>query len=137
MRRVDKYKDTEYFHYYNANPRNRINGDCVARAICVAMDMSWEDCVREMTEIGLKHGLVFNDKKNIDLYMKHKGWIKCSEPRNWDNTKMTVEAFIRYNNEGTIVANAGSHHIICIKDKKVWDIWDSSRNTMHAYWRKS
>ena len=35
-----------------------------------------------------------------------------------------------------IVANVGSHHVTCIKDGKVQDIWDCSRNTMHKYWYK-
>ena len=36
MRRQDKYPDTEVFHYFNANPKNRITTDCVVRAICLA-----------------------------------------------------------------------------------------------------
>ena len=37
MKREDKFKDTATFHYYNANPKNRITGDCAFRAISTAL----------------------------------------------------------------------------------------------------
>ena len=36
MKRQDKYQDTDYFKFYNANPKNRLAGDCVIRAIATA-----------------------------------------------------------------------------------------------------
>ena len=55
-----KYPSTSTFRFYNANPKNRIGGDCVIRAICTALNQSWEQTVREMTELGIKEGRVWD-----------------------------------------------------------------------------
>lgn len=41
MTRQKKYPDTSTFHYYNANPKNKVDDDCVIRAICTALNQSW------------------------------------------------------------------------------------------------
>ena len=43
-------KDTEYFHYNNANPKNKHTGDCVIRAISLALDKRYKDVLMEMAE---------------------------------------------------------------------------------------
>ena len=60
MTRQEKYPETPTFHYHQANPHKRINGDCVIRAISVFLGISWTECVKEMTECGLKKGLILN-----------------------------------------------------------------------------
>jgi len=134
--RARRLINTDYYEYDNANPHNRLSGDCVIRALAVAMDKSWEQVYKDLTEIGLKTGYVQNDEKCYEKYLKSEGWIKCSEPRNWDNTRMKVYQFLKFNKEGNLIANVGSHHIVAIKEGKVHDIWNSSLVTMHSYWRK-
>ena len=41
--KTKKYKDTKYVHFHNANPNNKRTGDCVIRALSVAMDKTWDD----------------------------------------------------------------------------------------------
>lgn len=137
MKRTQKYPETECFHYVNVNPKGRFRGDCVIRAISDALDQPWETTVREMTEMGIPKGLVLNDSTLYPMYLKSKGFVQRPELRKPDNTRMTVAEFIRQTRpEGAVVMNAGSHHVICIKDLKVRDIWDSSRQTAHKYWVK-
>lgn len=133
-RRERNYPNTDFFSYYNANPKNNYCSDCVARAISVATNQSWEDVIRDMTEYGIKKGLVFNDKKCIKSYLKAKGWVKHKEPRDWDNMKMTAKDYLRNNYITTAIANLGTHHVAAIIDGQVVDTWDSSRQTMHTYW---
>lgn len=137
MRKKDRMYETQYYKYVNLNPKGKIGGDCVIRAIANALDQSWEQTVRELTELGLKMGFICNDKHTYYKYLKLKGFVECAEPRNYDNTKMTVRAFLTYNNEGTIIANVGTYHVTCFKNNKVEDIWDCSKETMHKYWRKA
>lgn len=145
MTREQKYPETRSFHYYNANPKNRKGGDCAVRAICTALDQSWETTVREMTEIGLMHGFLVNDRNTIDKYLKSRGWVKHSQPRKSDNTKYTgkewcVELQEPFNNklyfEDRIIANIGGHHMVAIIDGKVNDIWDSTDGCIGNYWTK-
>lgn len=135
--RIYKNVETPFFHFHNANPKGRNASDCVYRAISVALDLPYEDVMRDMTEFALEKGYAPDEDKLIRLYMESKGWVTCKEPRNHENKKITVERFIKIiAPKETLVVKAGSHHITLIKEGKVWDTWDSSKQTMHSYWRK-
>lgn len=145
MTRQQKYPDTSTFHYYNANPHNRKGGDCVVRAICTALEQSWERTVRELTEVGIKHGFVLNDLHTISKYLELKGWEKMPQPRKDDNTKYTgaewcdrIQEDIIFASNGyqlkRIVANLGGNHTVAIIDGKVNDIWNSTGGCIGNYW---
>lgn len=133
--REQKYPDTKTFKFYNANPKNRITGDCTFRAICTALGQTWEQTVMEMAELSCKTGYALNDTKGIAKYMELKGWTKMKQPRKSDNTKYTGKEFCKVF-KGTCVANIGGHHVVCIKDGKVHDIWDSTDGCIGNYWVK-
>lgn len=135
--RDSRLKSTEWYEYTNVNPRNRICGDCVIRAIALVTGQSWETTVREMTEMGIKKGLVLNDKDLYPEYLKSKGFIECKEPRDCCNRKLSVKEFaIQEQVDYDFIANVGSHHVAAFKNGKVRDIWNSSNETMHKYWVK-
>ena len=136
MKKELRFKNTDYYEYENVNPKNRYIGDCVIRAIARGLEQSWEQTVRELTELGIKDGNVCNDKRNYEKYLSLKGWIKCDEPRKADNTKMTIEEFCKSHVVHKAVVHAGSHHVCAIINNKVHDTWNSSRETMHTYWVK-
>ena len=143
MKRQEKYPETSTFHYHNANPKNRATGDCVFRAISVALNQSWEQTVMEMAEMSCKTGFAINDTKGIAKYLESKGWVKHPQPRKWDNTKFTGEEWCRelwQNYRGCgyqrMVANIGGHHTVAIIGFKVWDTWDSTDGCIGNYWVK-
>lgn len=138
MKRQEKYPETKTFHYYNANPKNRITGDCTFRAVCTALEQTWEQTVMEMAELSCRTGYAINDKKGIERYLKEKGWTKHSQPRKADNTKYTGEEFcvkLAKKNK-RYVCNIGGHHIVAIVNGKVNDIWDSTDGCIGNYWTK-
>ena len=143
MKREEKYPETKYFKYYNANPKNRITGDCVFRAISNALDQTWEQTVMEMAEFSCKTGYAINDKKGIERYLKSKGWVKYKQPRKEDGTKYTGKEFCeeiqthRRWYEPQIVAMIGGHHIVSIMWGQVQDIWDCTNKTVGNYWMRS
>jgi len=145
MTREEKYKTTDTFIYYNANPKNRITGDCVKRAFCTAMDIPYNTVVMEMAELHCETG--HDPSYNIGIYPERKGWIKHAQPRKADNTKYTGSEFCKYLTEkyphgeiGSIIANIGGHHTICIKwifgKYKVHDIWNSTKGCIGNYWTR-
>lgn len=148
MKRQEKYPETSTFHYFNANPHNRKSGDCVIRAICTALEQSWEQTVMELTEIGLKYGYVANDLKTVEKYLAQKGWTKHKQPRKADNTKYTGKEFCELISKRfeffnkAVIANIGGLHMVCIKaenaisNHKVYDIWDSTGGCIGNYWVK-
>lgn len=138
MNRDQRMINTEFYQYENVNPKNKFGGDCVVRAVARALGQSWETTVREMTELGIKMGFVLNDKHVYDKYLVSKGFVKCKEPRDVCNRKLDVKDWIIMEQiaRGKIVANVGSHHVTCIIDGVVHDIWNCSKDTMHVYWFK-
>lgn len=140
MRREEKYPDTSTFHYYNANPKNRITGDCVTRALCTALEIPYNQCVMEQAELQCKTGYDNATAQGVTYYLKQKGWVKMPQPRKWDGTKYTGGEFCEYlkrtHNHKNIVANIGGHHTIAIIDCKVYDIWDSTDKCIGNYWIK-
>lgn len=131
--RQQKYPDTDTFHYYNANPKNRITVDCSFRAISTALNQDYNQTVMEMAELMCKTGYALDDKKGIKAYLALKGWIMHLQPRHLDGTKYTGKEFCK-EFEGTCIANIGGHHIVCIKDGKVLDTWDSTNGCIGNYW---
>ena len=135
--------NTDYFTYYNANPKQLICCDCVVRAISLATAKSWTTVVRELTEVGIENAMTISDPKLFPIYLKRLGFTQGKEPRDCCNRKMTVKEWMQReqiypgNQKDIILVNAGSHHLACIIDGTVHDIWDSSRVTMHKYWYKS
>lgn len=143
MTRQEKYPDTRTFHFYNANPKNKFTGDCVVRALCVAMDKSYEDVYRELLEHALKTGYSVCSTENYDRYLQSHGWFKQKQPRKLDNTKYTGKEFCEevQNNcartgaePARAVANIGGHHVVAIVDGKVWDTWNSTDGCIGNYW---
>lgn len=134
MKRQDKYPDTSTFHYYNANPHNRITGDCWARALCTGLKIPYTQVVMEMAELQCKTG--YDASVLISKYLSSKGWIKCQQPRKVDNTKYTGKEFCKHYKLKNAIANIGRNHIVAILDGKVNDIWDSTDGCIGNYWIK-
>lgn len=146
--RADKYPTTEVFQYYNRNPKNRITSDCVVRAISHALGIDYTTVVLEMADMQCKTGYDDASKELIDRYLKSKGWVKCKQPRKYDNTKYTGEEFclklkhpiyceelnLPDCNWHSMIANIGGHHIVAIMEGKIHDTWDSSGGCIGNVW---
>lgn len=140
-----KYPDTKTFHYYNANPKNKITTDCVIRALSRGMNKPYNEVVMELALLQCETGYDDGDKKLYDTYLKNNGWIKHNQPRKWDNTKYTGEewcyevqsvVYDRSTNWDRIIANIGGHHVVAIINGKVNDIWNSTYGCIGNYWTK-
>jgi hypothetical protein len=135
MTRQEKYPETPTFHYHQANPHNRINGDCVIRAVSVFLGITWTECLKEMTECGLKKGLILNDKANIELYLASKGIRKMPMPRRADRTRYTAGEFCKElasHDKRYLLSLA--HHETVVVNQKVWDIWNCTGKSVGNYW---
>jgi hypothetical protein len=138
MKRTDKYPDTSTFHYFNANPKGRITGDCTFRAISIALNQDYNVTVMEMAEMMCKTGYSLNDAKGEEKYLASKGWIKHSQPRKPDGTKYTGKEWCKLKAQKNIryIAHIGGCHTVAIIDGQVWDTWDSTDGCIGNYWTK-
>ena len=128
--------DTNYFHYYNANPKNKHTCDCVIRAISLGLDKSYKEVLYEMTDLSFKTGYHSTSNQLINKYLKQNGFIKRKQPRWGDGTKFTGKEFCYSLKNTTAIINIGSHHLSCVKNGKIWDIWDCSNRKVGNYWVK-
>ena len=136
--RKEKYPDTKTFHYYNANPKNRITGDCRIRAIAVACEVPYNQVVMDLARIQCETGYDQTANQGISILMKEYGWVKHKQPRKTDNTKYTGKEFCKLlaDKNTRYIANIGGHHIVAIVNGKVNDTWDSTDGCIGNYWTK-
>ena len=136
--RQQKYQDTATFHYYNANPKNRITGDCVFRAFTLAMNQDYSTTVMEMAELMCRTGYALNDTKGETKYLELKGWTKHPQPKKADGTKYTGKEFCKLlaKKNKRYIAHIGGNHTVAIVNGKVNDIWDSTDGCIGNYWTK-
>ena len=128
-------EDTIYFHYHNANPKNKRTCDCVYRALSVAMNKPWKDIMMEMTEMACHYGYVPSDIVLINKYLKKNGWVKHKQPKFLDGKRVQGRIFAHSLHEGDVViANIGAGHITVFKKCRVWDTWDCSGRCVGNYW---
>lgn len=131
-------QETSVFHFYNANPKNNRTGDCVIRAMSLFLNKSWEEVFTELCEFALEQKLMPDDPKCYKKYLKHLGYDMNKQPRHSTGTKFTgkefCENFADYNK--VYLTHIGGHHIVCIINNRINDIWDSSDGCIGNYWVK-
>lgn len=142
MKRQEKYPETKTFHYYNANPKNRMTTDCNVRALCTALEIPYNQVVMELAEVQCRTGYDVASPKGIDEYLKSKGWVKQKQPRKDDNTKYTGKEWCeeiqthRHWYSPQMIANIGGHHIVAVMFGQVYDVWDSTDKCIGNFWEK-
>ena len=153
MKRQERYPETQTFRYYNANPKNRITGDCWCRAISTATGVPYNEVVMGMAKLHCETG--YDAMENITRYMQRIGWVRMPQPRHKNGRKYTGEEFCNVQQEWlgdidnhgnewddnivispAIVANIGGHHMVAIMDGKINDIWNSTGGCIGNYWIK-
>lgn len=153
--RQQKYPETGTFHFYNANPKNRITGDCRIRALAAATGLDYNLIVMALAVIQIETGYDQCANQGISILMERLGWTKHKQPRKPDGSKYTGAEFCKvqqrylqdewtHGNEwadGIIISprifcNIGGHHEVAIIDGKVWDIWNSTDGCIGNYWTK-
>lgn len=134
----NKPQDTDYFHYYNANPKGKDTSDCVVRALCgVLPEKTYKQILNELVELSLKTGYFVNHKSCYQKYLQMNGFVKMKQPRHSDNTKYMGKQFCYKlrddKNKSRIFASIGGHHVVSIVDNKIYDTWNSAGGCVGNY----
>lgn len=116
---------------FNANPRAARVGDCVIRAISKATEQDWETTYVGIALKGFEMADMPSANHVWGEYLKDKGFRRELVPDG-----MTVAEFARANPDGTYVL-AISGHVVCVKDGKWYDTWDSRDEVPVYAWSKS
>ncbi len=128
---------TESFTYYNHNPKNKKRAaDCVPRAIGGALEITWEEAVKGLTEFSLKHKGVLNEKFIYEAYLKAKGWVKNPMPKKPNGKKYTIKEFQSLKPKGVYIISV-ANHLTFIKDGILYDTFNCSKKSVGNYYTKS
>lgn len=117
----------------NVNPKNRRVGDCVVRAISIALDKNWETTYLELCIKGFTDCDMPSSNSVWNSYLKGKGYKRTTIPNDCDC--YTVEDFCKDHPKGTYILGTGTH-ALCIKDGNYYDVWDSGNETPIYYFMK-
>ena len=135
------------FHKINVNPKNRITGDCVLRALTVAIHNpncdikeEYKNVLNELVQICLKTGYMINDKHTYEQFLTNHGFIKYKQPRKDDNTKYKIGEIhkvldLRYNVIFSRCVISCAHHLTVFTNA-INDTWDCRNKTINNYWVK-
>lgn len=144
-RKIKTYPDTQYFHFHNANPKNRRTGDCVIRAIALATNQSWDKVLDDLTAISHECKYDLQCPECYNIYLARLGWKRHNQPKHFDNTKFTGKEFVDYIDEEmpntNILAHIGGHHMTVFmpyenEGSRCWDIWNPTAKCIGNYWIK-
>ena len=118
------------YSFVNVNPCKKLLGDCVVRAISLALDQSWEKTYIDLCVEGFIQCDMPNSNAVWHSYLLSKGFKKYPIL-----DTMTFKQFAERYPEGTYVVATGSH-IAFIKDLVLYDNWDSSDEQVSVYFAK-
>lgn len=131
-----KPKNTDTFHFFNANPAGYRTGDCMNRAIALATGKSWETAVLVVALWEVKTKRIAGEGKYIDEMLQEFGkWQKHPMPKHEDGTRYTIRELAKeLKREKNPVLVTCANHMTCIKGGKVWDTWDCGWKCVGNYW---
>lgn len=139
MKRNNKYPTTATYQFTNRNPKGIVTtGDCVYRAISLALDKDWCEVVVELAQLSCETGLAPNSTKNFDIYLQRNGWKKMPMPKHDNGKKLTSKEFCQAHKTGTFVVNI-ANHTFCVKNGKARDTWDVTKYSKRVgnYWKEA
>lgn len=119
---------------YNPNPRRKLVGDCVIRAISKTMNRDWEDVY---LDIVMKGFLMHDMPSSNDVwgtYLAENGFRRMVIPDTCPDC-YTVEQFVTDNPKLVGILATGTH-VIAVDSGNYFDTWDSGQEIPIYYWRK-
>lgn len=118
----------------NPNPSGSYVGDCVVRAISIALDKPWHNTYTDLCIQGLMLSDMPSSNKVWGRYLELHGFHRHIIPDTCPYC-YTVKDFAKDYPQGTYVLGTGTH-VITIINGDYYDSWDSGDETPVYYWRK-
>jgi hypothetical protein len=122
------------FVLYNANPENKLVGDCVIRSISKITNKSWEDVYSDLAVKGLELKDMPSSNNVWANYLYDLGYVSKSLPYECPAC-FTVNQFADKYSIGKYLVATGTH-VVAIMDGKYYDTWDSGNELVTYYFEK-
>lgn len=122
------------FVFKNPNPSGSYVGDCVIRAISIALGKSWYEIYVDLCLQGLTMYDMPSSNRVWNEYLKSKGYNRYIIPSDCPNC-YTVRDFCGEHFKGRYILGTGSY-VIAVIDGDYLDTWDSGDESPIYYWTK-
>ena len=122
------------FRKFNINPKGKKTTDCVVRALTFALQVPYEQVLKELFDMQIKTGYCLLDKQCYERVLANHGFIKVKQPRHCDNTKYTVGEIDDLTSKRCVISIA--NHLTAAEGGIVYDLWDCRRKTIGNYFIK-
>lgn len=106
----------------NQKLKTRI-GDCVVRAIAIALEQDYKTTMQDLFALGLEMGCMPNTHDCWREYLSRKGWVEHKFGKQLvriNSTKIPRDQFV-------LCQTAG--HLVAINNDEVYDTWDARYNS--------
>ena len=120
------------FVEYNPNPTLRRVGDCAVRAVAAALGIDWETAYALIAANGFQMGDLPSSDSVWGSVLRQNGFYRAAIPNSCPDC-YTAEDFAKDNPKGIFVLGFGGH-VATIRDGRLYDSWDSSREVPQFYW---
>lgn len=117
----------------NPNPKGKEVGDCVIRAISIALHLSWHEVFDDLCALASEECDMPNADAVWGKYLYQQGFEPFLLP-NACPACVTVREFTRRFPKGTYIIGTGDH-AVCVIDGSFYDSWDSGQQTASFFWR--
>lgn len=118
----------------NLNPFGKHVGDCVVRALSLALDQDWDTTYLELMSQGFSMKDMPSSNAVWGQYLKNKGYKRYVIPDECPDC-YTVDEFCMDNPRGVYILGTGTH-VVTVKDGSYYDTWDSGREIPLYYFEK-
>jgi len=118
------------YEFVNVNPCKKRLGDCVVRALSLALNQSWYRTAIDLCIEGLIQCDIQNSNAVWSAYLLSKGFKRYPI-----SDTMTFSEFATTHSDGLYVVATGSH-VAVIRDGVLYDNWDSSDEQVAYYFTK-
>lgn len=115
---------------YNPNPCGKSVGDCVIRALTIALGEPWDLVYLGLTVYGFMLCNWGSANEVWGAYLKSKGYEKKLV-----QDECTVKQFADTHKAGIYVLGTGDH-VVATVEGNYYDSWDSGRETVLYYFTK-
>lgn len=119
----------------NPNPQGNYTGDCVVRAISIAMDNTWYETYVDLCLQGLAMADMPSSNRVWAEYLKKKGWTRHTVPDDCPGC-YTIRDFSGEFFKGRYLVGTGSH-LVAVIQGSYYDSWDSGDESALTYWKES
>lgn len=122
------------WQYYNPNPKANLVGDCVVRAISLALNQDWDTSYLGVTTQGYELKDMPSSNAIWSAYLKHNGFKRYIIPDTCPDC-YTIKDFCIDNPEGLYLLATGTH-VVTVVNGDYYDTWDSGNEIPIYYFKK-